>query len=166
MRTVRPAPLVCLTGMALLILHLPGCSNGAPLERLDLNFTISSKDPVTTQEMERAGGRITSIRLDPDGAHCQGGGGFIGFSAASTVEVLNERGTLLGQGLLGKGTFQRAGSDLEGKPLFGKCHFQASIPLSGPARIYMLRIGGEGFVRRFHISQLQRQKGLITLKVD
>lgn len=162
----RPRPLASLMGMAPLLFTLAGCSNGPPLERIDLNFTISSKEPVTVQEMERAGGRLTAIRLAPDRVHCQGGGGFINFATDSPIEVMNEQARRLGQGRLGPGTFQRAGSDLEGKPLSKRCGFQASIPLSGPARIYMLRIGGDGFVRRFHISQLRRQKGLIELKVD
>jgi hypothetical protein len=153
-------------GLAPLLLTLAGCSNGTPLERLHLAFTISSKEPVTVQEMERAGGRLTAIRLAPDRVHCQGGGGFINFATDSPIEVMNEQGRLLGQGGLGPGTLQRAGSDLEDKPLFKRCGFQVSIPLGGPARIYVLRIGGEGFVRRFHISQLRRQKGLIQLKVD
>lgn len=165
-RSASATALAPLTGLAVLVLSLGGCSDGAPLERLNLRFTISSKDPVTTQEMGRADGRFTAIRMDPDGVHCRGGGGFTNFSATTPIEIHNEQGKLLGHGWMGKGTLQRAGSDLEGKPLFSKCHFWTSIPLSEPARIYVLHIGGEGFVRRFHVSQLRQMKGLITLKVD
>ena len=151
---------------ALLMGALVGCDSGPALKRINLRLTIASKSPLLHAEMRRAGGRLTSIRLDPGGVHCQGGGGFTDFSADSRIEVNDERGVRLGQGWLGPGTLVRNGSDLEGQPLFGKCTFQATIPLSGSARIYVLRIGGEGFVKRFHVSQLRNAKGQIDLKMD
>ena len=150
----------------LLLLGLTACSSGPAPERIDLRFTISTKQAVTREEMEKGNGRYTPIRLDPDGERCRGGGGFRRFTPASSITVQDERGRLLGSAPLGPGRIEAGGTDPEGTPLFEACHFRARIPLAGPARIYVLNIGGEGFVRRFHISQLRQSAGRIALTVD
>lgn len=153
-------------GLLLVLGTLTGCSNVVGPERIDLRLTIASKVPFTLQEMKRASGRLTPIAINPDGSHCRGGGGFSGFTAETPIEVNDERGITLGAGRLGQGTLKQTGSDLEGQPVFDTCFFHASIPLKSSARIYVLRIGGEGFVRRFHVSQMRKLQGHVTLKVD
>jgi hypothetical protein len=153
-------------GVLLLLLGLAACRPGPPPERIDLRFTIGTKQAVTREDMEKAGGRYSPIRLEADGRHCRGGGGFARFSADSPIVVRNERGEQLGSAPLGPGEIERGGTDLDGTVLHEACHFSARIPLRAPARIYVLNIGGEGFVRRFHVSQLRRSGGRIELAVD
>lgn len=148
------------------LLALAACRSGPVPDRIDLRFTIATKQAVTRQDMEKGNGRYTPIRLEPDAQHCRGSGGFSGFAPDSRIVVRDERGRHLGETLLGAGRIEEGRKDPDGERLYEACHFHASIPLAGPGRIYILSIGGERFVRRFHISELRSRKGRITLKVD
>jgi hypothetical protein len=155
-----------LLGVLLALGALGGCSQETGPHTITLILTISVNEPVTLGEMKRAGGRLTSITMDPDGTHCQGGGGFAGFRADSPIEIFNERGMLLGKGALGKGALEEKGRDLEGQQLFRACNFLTTLPLVRAAKIYILRISGEGFVRRFHAARLREQKGIVSLTLN
>jgi hypothetical protein len=166
LRKLPQPPSPSLLGL-LLASGLAGCSHAAGLDRLDLQLTIRTMESVTRQEMARAEGRFTSIRpTDQDPNHCRGGGGFTAFSPDTAVDVYDQNEYLLGSSTLGMGTFKSKGRDIEGKTLYEGCDFRTKINLTNQARIYILRIGGETFVRRFHVSQLRNTDGLVKLKVD
>jgi hypothetical protein len=155
------------TGLVLLLVGLLGCRSSEPgLLQLILQFTIATKESLTRQEMERADGRYTSIRFDQQGNHCRGGGGFSDFQASTPVEVFDQNGRLLGHRTLGAGTLEVDGRDLEGEPLHAACHFKVAIPLAAEGRIYILRIGREALVRRLHVSELRRTKGVVRIEID
>lgn len=158
----------CLPWLALplLLSALVGCSSGPAPALLSLRLTVASKTALTRQDMEKADGRYVSIRLDPDGMRCRGAGGFSAFRETTVVEVLDQRGDQLGRGVLGPGRVETSGRDLDGEPLYSACHFQADLPLTGQARIYVLRIGGESLVRRLHLSKLRNSRGLVRLTID
>jgi len=168
--TARPdrpvSPRSGFLSLCFLLVTLSGCSRSEGPDKILLQFTIASKESLTTPEMKRAGGKLTPLAMGPDGVSCQGGGGFSSFTPNSRVEAHDEHGKTLGVSSLGEGTLQGAGTDIEGQPVFNKCHFRSIIPLNDQARIYVLRIGGEGLVKRFHVTQLQKLNGNIALKVD
>jgi len=74
----------------------------------------------------------------------------------------DERGTLLGQTVLGRGRVRLTSPDPEGRKRYDACTFEQSIALEGPARIYVIHIAGERFVRREHLSTLLRSNGAIS----
>lgn len=143
-----------------------GCSTAAGPRRIDLSLTVASKESLTRPQMERADGRFVPIRYDADGRHCRGSGGFADFRADTPVEVLDQRGRRLGLATLGPGVFQREGHDPDGEPLHVACRFALTMPLTDQARIYVLRIAGERYVKRFHVSELRGQGGRIHLRMD
>lgn len=158
---------LCRAWLLALLLPLTACrsADNGP-QRLDLQLTIQSKQPVTRQEMERAEGHFTSIRPAQKGRGCRGGGGFAAYHAETPVDVLDQQGNVLGRSKLGIGSFEAAGHSIDARPLFSACHFQVGIPLAAPARIYVLRLGDEALIKRLHVSQLRRTNGVVKLKMD
>ncbi len=147
----------------LLLFGCGGSQQQAPRE-LALRLTVGAKTPIT--HFDLMGERPVSFTVDEDKLNCQGSAGFSQFVPKAPVEVLDERGTLLGQAVLGPGRLTMTSPDPEGRNRYEACTFELTIPLDGPARIYTIRIAGERFVRREHISTLLRSDGEITYFTD
>lgn len=150
----------------MVLLLLGGCGGlqkQAPRD-LVLRFTVGAKTPVT--HFDLMGERPISFTVDEDNRSCQGSAGFSEFVPEAPVEILDERGTLLGLATLGPGRVSLTSPDPEGRNRYEACTFNLTIPLDGRARIYTIRIAGERFVRREHISTLLRSNGAITYFTD
>ena len=152
------------SAMAVLLLcGCPGQRQQAPRD-LALRFIVGAKSPVT--HFDLMGERPISFTVDEDKLSCQGSSGFSQFVPEAAAEIFDERGALLGQAVLGPGRVTMTTPDQEGRKRYEACTFELTIPLDGPARIYTIRIAGEGFVRREHISTLLRSNGAITYFTD
>jgi hypothetical protein len=151
---------------SLSLLCLWGCTTPqtrAP-ESLQLRFTIGANHPVTTFDL--MGARPVSFMVEEDGRRCRGSTGFSRFVEDTPVEIVDEHGSIVGRGDLGNGLVEAASPDAKGRRRYQACHFMVSIPLTDSARIYTIRIGGEAFVRREHISTLARTDGQLNYITD
>ncbi|CAK6686679.1 hypothetical protein BBFGKLBO_00062 [Synechococcus sp. CBW1107] len=148
------------------LLLLSGCGGRQQLapRELALRFTIGAKTPVTHYDL--MGERPISFTVDEETLSCRGNAGFSQFVPEAPVEIRDERGTLIGKAELGPGRVTLTSPDQEGRNRYQACTFEQRIPLNGPARIYSIRISGERFVRREHISTLLRTNGEIRYFTD
>ena len=160
----RGGSLVGCAAVVVLMGFLAGCGSHQAPSQLDLHFTVGAKLPVS--RFDWLAGRPTSFLVDEQTGTCQGSAGFASFDAQTPISILDQHNHELASGRLGPGQAEVAQPGPSGQPRYQACHFRVNLPLSGPARIYTIRLADERYVRREHLSTLAKAGGRLHYVTD
>ena len=152
--------------LLLALLPLQGClgSQRRTPDQLKLGFSIGAKTPITRFDL--MADRPVSFQVGNDGRSCWGSAGFSAFVPAALVQILDQDGVEIGKGTLGQGRVGLSSPDPQGHARYDACHYKVQLPLTRDAKIYTIRINNESYVRRVHVSELARLKGVIHYTTD
>ena len=151
--------------LVVLLLSLAGCTSDELPAQLQLRFIVSPDRDFKDSDLRLPpDGR--AIHVDPRTLACEGAGVLWPYHPQTKVVVTDQRGQVLGTGVLGQGRVIRRDLSAEGVPIYKGCRFAVSIPLSGAARIYIINVADGASMERMHVSQFAARKGVVSLDVD
>ncbi|MCT0204025.1 hypothetical protein KQ302_02690 [Synechococcus sp. CS-602] len=155
------ASAAALCGLAL----LSACGRHDPPEAIDLTFIVASRNQQTSKTVLATAGQ-RAMRFDPDTLACEGVGEYRQVGPSTDVLIRDERGDVIGSGVLGAGTVLAKERDADGSWVYRGCKFSATIPLLGPARIYTVELAKGKFGVRRHISELAALSGVVVIDLE
>jgi len=151
---------LCLTLAGLPL--MAGCSRDPTIPTLTLIFELFPHRNVSAVYL--AHNSVLPIQINPGSLACDGAGEFKEYRPTAPVQIYNERGDVIGSGLLGPGRIMQESTSAHDMKLFRGCRFETRIPLKAPARIYRLSIANGKYKKYVHVSQLRALGGV--LRVD
>ncbi|MCT0219127.1 hypothetical protein KQ304_08965 [Synechococcus sp. CS-1329] len=153
------------TGALCGLVLLSGCGRHDPPQSLDLTFIVASSNQKSLRTpVSTAGQRAMSF--DADTLACQGIGEYRRVSPTAEVVIRDERGDVIGSGVLGAGKVLAKEREADGTWFYRGCRFSTTIPLRTPARIYSVEVADGEFGVKRHVSELAASSGAVVIDLE